>query len=999
MLAGILCASITANAQSLSERAQGILAQHCFGCHGAEKQKGGLRLDNEKDALWGGDSAEASYVPGKSKQSILIQKIIETNPQKRMPAGKPALSAKDIKTLTDWVDQGAAWTKVTTQEKSKGPSHWSFIPPTRIDAPELPKNFPVINPIDAFIGEKIKAQGLTPMSEADRTTLVRRVYLETIGLPTTPKQTQDFVNDKWPGAYKRLLNRLFKSPHYGERQAQQWLDIARFADTNGYEKDKPRSIWPYRDWVIDAYNNNMPFDQFVIEQLAGDLLPSPSNSQIIATGFHRNTMLNEEGGIDAAEDWFKRTVDRTNTTSAAFLGLTVGCAQCHTHKSDPITRTEYYRLFAFFNNAQEDNYLLPDADIKAKRSHAADLIEKSKDWTVFLAKQNDKAQAEYAKWLSEVSPKASDWVVHPPTSIHSRKDTPLKTLDDHSVLAYGDVPNDDTYTLEFEVGRELSAIRLEVLPHESLHFGGPGRGNLLADGDFLLSGFEAHMVDESGEVTPINITSATHDYAAENRSAQKSLDGLSDTGWSINGQVGKAHCAVYQLEKPVRISSTSTLKLVLHQDYIHQHTIGRLRIATTMRNDLAEALKVPAHIETALFKGAKRSDSDQALIERHFYSEHSKELEKWRTRREKIHKEQPSYTSTLVMAKRIPERITHVHNRGEFQSPKQVVDSGVPKVLHDFPEGSQGTRLDLAHWLVSRENPLLARVTMNRLWQQVFGKGLVATSEDFGIEGEAPSHSELLDWLAIEFMDSGWDLQYMHRLMLMSSTFRRQSEVTPQILEKDPDNTYLARGPRLRLDAEVIRDLALSTSGLLVPDIGGPSVFPPQPAGANSLAYGTPAWPTSKGDDRYRRGIYTYIKRTAPYPGATVFDAPTREESCLRRQRTNTPLQALTLLNDEVYMEAMRNLAKAIQQMDGNVEEKTNHLYMLMMSRAPETDEIAHIEQFFTTQHEHFSKNDSAARKLLGLKKDESNEATSEWAAWTALCRVILNTDEVITRS
>ena len=999
-LALLPCISASAD----PNQAIAILKNRCFSCHGATQQRNGLRLDTLDHIERGGDALEPAFVPGKSAASLLVKRITSDDPAYRMPFGKPALSDREVAVLVEWIDAGGKWpnTPDTQQPEVERHPHWAFNAPERIEPPKLEEDDRAVNAIDAFIIDRAREHDLTPSEEADKYTLVRRLYLELVGLPPSREEVRDFVNDHSDDAYEALVDRLLASPHYGERQARRWLDLARYADTNGYEKDRDRSIWPYRDWVINAFNDNMPFDQFAIEQLAGDLLPDATESQRIATGFHRNAMLNEEGGIDAAEDRFKRTVDRTNTTSTAFLGLTMACAQCHTHKLDPITRTEYYEFFAFLNNTDEAFLRLKDPAVASKRERAATLADDMNDWISWLGQRDPKIQNSFAAWQDAERKSASEWYVPKPLSYTSENGATLNLQEDASILAEGDVPNDDTYVIDLEMGTTaVTAIRLEVLPHESLPGGGPGRGTILAEGDFLLTAFEVAIIPSSPdkEPVPVEIASATQDYATENKPASLALDDLGDTGWSVNGALAKPHRAVFQLKEPLQLGGDSTLRITLKQNYIHQHTIGRFRLSLTSDADHVIASAYPAHIEAILAQAPDvRTDADSKTLEHFYYREVAEPLQQWRENRDKIRKRAPEFETTLVLTPREPERDTHVYNRGEFLSPRRLVTPNVPSILPPLPEGEPLDRLTLAKWLVDRNNPLTARVTMNRLWQQVFGRGIVSTPDDFGVEGDRPTHPELLDWLATEFMDRGWDLKAMHKLMVMSATFRQDSTVTPEQLEIDAENIWLARGPRFRLDAEVIRDLALTASGLLTPTIGGPSVYPPQPAGVTDLAYGSPGWPEASGEDRYRRGLYTYMKRTAPYAGFMVFDAPNPEVSCVRRIRTNTPLQALTLLNDPVYMEAAQAMATRVMERDGMLSKKIDYLFMTCLSRQPDKIEREQIRSFFDQMTEHFNAHTNDAKQLHTEFTPTDPDAALRWTAWVAVCRVVLNLDETITR-
>ncbi len=989
-------ASIPARAgDDISSQAYAILQARCLECHGLEKKRGELRLDSREGILKGGESKEPAILAGKADDSALFYRISTDDEKERMPSKADPLPAAEIAVLKAWIDAGAPWPKDAPVPADALP-HWAFQPPVEPALPDAKNAGAVGNALDRFLVAAMEKAGLEPAPEADKHTLMRRAYLELAGLPPPPDEIAAFVKDRRADAYDRLVDRLLASPHYGERQARRWLDAARYADTNGYEKDRPRSIWPYRDWVINAFNDNTPYNEFIVEQVAGDLLPNATESQKVATGFHRNSMFNEEGGIDAAEDWYKRTVDRTNTTASVFLGLTMQCAQCHDHKYDPISQREYYAFSAFMNDSGEAKLPLHDAKIEAERAKALTEIAKQEDALAKRVFSVPVIRAEFETWVVEAQRKSLGWQVLRPIRIYSKQGSTMKVLDDGSVLATGDVPNDDVYSLEYGIaGPSITGIRLEVLPDETLPGGGPGRGEVLADGDFLLTRFGGYSFN--GDISfPLEIASATQDYAAKDFEASKALDALSDTGWSVKGATGKPHQAVFALGFN---AGGPGLMLELEQDFIHQHVIGRFRVSVTSSPGPVVASGVPAEVESALLKSPEtRTSANAALIERHYALEVAPALEAERKKLDEARAAIPKFPTSLVMTPRDPPRATHLQHRGEFLNPREEVEMGVPAVLPPLPDGAPPNRLTLARWIANENNPLTARVAMNRLWQQVFGRGIVGTVDDFGTRGDKPANPELLDWLAIEFVRAGWDYKHMHRLLVTSAAFRRDAPVTPLALEKDPENLLLARAPRLRLEAETIRDVALAASGLLNDRIGGPSVYPPQPAGVAEVAYDGAQWPTSHGADRYRRGLYTYMKRTTPYAAAVTFDAPSGEELCPRRERTITPLQALTLLNDQVYLEAAQALAKRAIDARKNDRDRIEYLYLLCLARTPGAHEIARIEQFLQSTRIALAADAPRARQIAGPIGVLSAAPPPELAAWTTVCRAILNLDETITR-
>ncbi|RUL87284.1 DUF1553 domain-containing protein [Tautonia sociabilis] len=994
---------------AFEEQIRPILAERCLSCHGPDRRKGGLRLDNRADALAGGDSGPV-IEPGDGAKSLLVEKVAGLDPLSVMPPSGDPLTRDQVALIRSWIDQGAEWSEDDTPAEAPRSDHWAFRAPVLPEPPEVRDFGWPRNPIDRFILARLESEGLSPAPEADRSTLIRRLSLDLIGLPPTPEQVDAFLEDESPTAFESLVDRLLASPHYGERWGRRWLDLARYADTNGYEKDRERSIWPYRNWVIDALNADMPFDQFSIEQLAGDLLPGATTAQRIATGFHRNTMINEEGGIDVEEFRFASIVDRVATTGSTWLGLTVGCAQCHSHKYDPITQREYYQLFAFLNNADEPELPVPDPEIARRRAEIQAEIDtivagladrfplpdrRAPGLTDDEARRQHLAEA-MARW--EASLRTHDWTPISPTRLSSKNGATMEVLEDSSVLVSGDKPNQDVYTVELETDLTgITGLRLEVLPHESLPDGGPGRAPLFSVGDFLLTEFEVDAVPEEGETARVAIANASEDYSEQGHPAAKAVDEVPDTGWNVKGAIGRPHAAVFGFAEPVGDGSRTTLVLTMRQEYIHQMTIGRFRVSITTDPAPIVASGLPADVEAiARVPAPERSEKERERITRYYLSI-APELAEQHEEIARLREALPDFPTTMVMQERRPEhaRTTHLHRRGEFLSPEEAVEPGVPAVLHPLPEGEPRDRLTFARWIASEENPMVARVTVNRLWEGHFGRGIVATVDDFGTRGEPPSHPGLLDWLAVTFMERGWSLKEMHRLIVTSATYRQASDVSPTLLERDPENVLLARGPRVRLDAELVRDLALSASGLLVETVGGPSVYPPQPDGVTALAYGGPAWPTSTGPDRYRRGLYTFTKRTAPFAAFITFDAPTSEVTCPRRERSNTPLQALTLLNDPVFVEAAQALARRVAREvpQDDDEQRAVRAFRLCLARRPDATEIAAILDFLAVQRARLEAGELDARAIAGT----DNEDAVELAAWTVVARALLNLDETIT--
>jgi len=1164
-----------------------ILANHCFKCHGPDEgaRKAKLRLDIRAEAIKPAKSGEIAIVPSHADKSELVTRIFTENEDDIMPPAstKHALTPAQKEILKRWIAEGAEYK-----------AHWAFIAPKQASPPKVRNKSWPRNAIDNFVLARLEKEGLPPSPTADKYTLVRRVYLDLTGLPPTPAEADAFVNDSSPAAYERRVDKLLASPHYGERWARRWLDLARYADTNGYEKDRPRSIWRWRDWVINAFNADMPFDEFTLEQLAGDMLPNATRDQIIATGFHRNTMINEEGGIDPLEYRFYSMVDRVHVTSTAWLGLTMACAQCHTHKYDPIQHREYYQFMAFLNNTIEPTIPVTTPEIADQRKSAQakiDVLEAALPdkfplevkvaWqtpgvAVFVSqngaegeflsdgsfrvtgKQPDKdtytikfeasaqrvthvqleaipdekidkggpgygdagnfvlselemelqepgavgesnkvkfasAQADFSqegfpeknaidggtetgwaiggkdvslkhrrliltlaeplelktgagltvrlvqnygrhhtlgrfrvslgtelpqsivseerrrelrdqafkKWIADQLPTVADWKPLHPTSAVSA--VPILMIQpDDSVFASGDFSKSDTYTLTFRnLPTELKAIRLEMLPDERLPNGGPGSVNHEGpEGDFWLSEVK---VKSDGET--LVLTNASESYGDKNNTASKAIDDDLQSGWSINGGQGKAHNAVFQFAKSV--TSTNELQVELTCEKYYAAGLGRFRVwVTTDDNAKASALDNEASARladlrrenqiSALFGTANKS-TDRELLLRQFVKL-SPDFIRPRRELEKLRKEMPKFSTTLVMQERPPghERPTFRQHRGEFLQPKEEVTPDVPSFLPPLPKNVSKDRITLARWLVSGQNPLTGRVVMNRYWETLFGRGLVRTTEDFGFQGELPSHPELLDWLAVEFVKQGWSQKKMLKLIMMSATYQQASVVTPELIGRDPQNVLLTRGPRVRLEAEMVRDTALVASGLLSEKVGGPSVYPPQPPGVSSEgAYGALDWKNSEGPDRYRRGLYTFAKRTAPYAMTATFDAPSGEACLARRERANTPLQALTLLNDTVFMECSRALGQLAVKTEGDEAKRAELVFRRCLTRPPSNEEREKLVQFYNDQLARFASGELKATEILEAKEGEH---LNEQAAWTTVARVLLNLDETINK-
>jgi len=993
---------------------QPLFESHCYSCHGEKKQESGLRLDDAELALQGGDLG-AAYVPGDSASSALVQYVAGTDGSIVMPpedSRVARLTAEEIGLVRAWIDQGAKRPKgsgIAGKTKKPPEEHWSFRRPQH---PEIPKvgaaEWPR-NPIDSFVLSKLEQAQLGPAPEADRATLIRRLSLDLTGLPPTFEEAKAFENDSSPGAYERLVERLLASPHYGERWALWWLDLARYADTNGYEIDRPRSIWLYRDWVVNAFNANMPFDQFAIEQLAGDMLPNATESQRIATGFHRNTFTNEEGGHNWEQFRWESIVDRVNTTSTVFLGLTMACAQCHDHKYDPISQREYYQFFAFLNNDDEPLLEIPQAAVSRERTRIeAEIAKREAELIAKLSNESgepsgsESAAQRFVAWRKEAAASTQHWALLEPVRWTSENNVTLTKLDDDSLLATGDNPEHDTYHVTYQVpaGR-ITGLRLEALTDESLPRHGPGRGYLKEDGTFLLSEISAAVRGlGNGEAHSRPLKLIRPSASIHEEIAAKAIDGDKLTGWHIRGGAGQRQCVAFELETPLEAKVGCEIDIKLLQNFAHQQTIGRFRVWAT--SDAAPRVSdMPISVEHALHKPVAEWTADDDRQVKCYYLSLAPEFGKAYKRIRDLRRQMPAQPTTLVLQHRAKERTTHQHIRGDFARPGPEVTADIPRFLPPLPQDAPRDRLTLARWLVSDRNPLGARVVMNQIWQCYFGRGLVNTPEDFGVQGATPSHPELLDWLACQLMDEGWDLKQIHRLIVTSATYRQSSVAPNTKREADPENILLSRGPRFRLPAETVRDISLAASGLLDPKLGGPSIFAPQPAGALAGAFGDPKWPTATGTDRFRRALYTHRKRAAPYAAFAAFDAPPHNTCAMRRIRSNTPLQALAQLNDEVVIEASQALARRIvDEEQGGEAARAERAFQLCMTRLPSAEERRTLLDYFRQERERFAADKNEAASVAGMSDAavESADQAADLAAWTLVSRALLNLDEAISK-
>ena len=1151
---------------SFSRDVRPILSEMCFSCHGPDDKgrKGELLLSEMDGALKGGESGEPAIVPGKPALSEMIKRIHSEDPDERMPPGetKKNLSPAQIAILEKWIESGAKYEK-----------HWAFVPPVKSDIPRSD----VSHPIDAFVRATLAQNNLSPTQEADKATLYRRLSFDLIGLPPSPEDLAEFLADDSPNAYENAVDRLLDSPHYGERWARKWLDLARYADTNGYEKDRTRTIWPYRDWVIKSLNEDMPFDQFSIEQIAGDLLPGATTQQRIATGFHRNTMLNEEGGIDPLEFRYNAMVDRVATTGATWLGLTLQCCQCHTHKYDPIQHREYFSMMAFLNNADEPeleiqnpdqereaatrlaradalvaslpqkwpiadptinwvtstptisaepterinvlddhsmlfpapgperstanvdfaelngsfthiridaltddslpgkgpgrtahgNFVLSELEIyiAGKRIKLTDPtataeqpnypainaiddnnnsgwavqvdgqdlrtnksitlrfdtpIETHGDTKVIIkqlfgthhtigrlkisfgkavessialeTRRQEALDKAFADWCEQQKATTANWQVVKP--LEATSNLPLLSIQpDSTVFVTGDITKADTYQLNLGTPPQgITAIRLEALPDPRLPARGPGMAYYEGPkGDFLLGEFQLFADGQ-----PVKLAKASQSYAkntfGSQAEAQYAIDGNPETGWSCAEGQGRAHEAVFQLEKPL---TTTNLQLTMMFGRHYACSLGKFRISLTTQSGDILASTVSSELQPLVHKN-DRSEAETQKLKTEFLLR-APQLASLNKEINDLRRPQ-SFLTSLVLQERPVEnpRKTFIHNRGEWTQPTDPVDPSVLSVLNPLPADAPKNRLSFARWLVSRDNPLTARVVVNRTWASFFGRGIVKTQDDFGFQGTPPSHPQLLDYLAVRFMEDGWSLKKFHRFIVTSQTYKQSSHSNAIGEEKDPENILLWRGPRMRLDAEEVRDAALKSAGILSEKMFGPSVFPPQPPSVTTEGtYGAMNWATSQGPDRYRRSLYTFTKRTAPFAFANTFDAPSGEACIVRRDKSNTPLQALTMLNDVIIMEAAQALGKHLMHYEGSPEQRINQAFIRCFSRPATNNEITAVLDFYQKQVQRFT---AAPESAKALAVGEPSETSISCAAWTLVGRALMNMDEFVTK-
>jgi hypothetical protein len=1026
-----------------------ILSDNCFECHGpdAEQRQAELRLDT-RDGLFRKTDEHSSVVPGDLAKSELFRRITSADSGEIMPPSDSGrtLTAEQITLIKAWIESGAEWQQ-----------HWSFVAATRPKLPTVSKPDWVKNPIDSFVLARLDREGLKPSEAADKRTLLRRVSFDLTGLPPTPEEIREFLKDDSPDAYERVVDRLLKSPRYAERMTIRWLDAARYADTNGYQTDGPRDMWRWRDWVLEAFHQNMPFDQFTIEQLAGDLLPDATLDQKIATGFNRNHRGNAEGGIVPEEFQVEYVVDRVDTTFTVWQGLTMGCARCHSHKFDPLTQKEYYQLFACFNNIPENGRALKEGNsppyIAAPTfEQAAELKRLDSEYAAAMEQfvaASPRLQKQFTKWRNGGWKKQQDllpdnWQIDRQLHLHVPLDSLEVAIVDSDTSDSKQISTSEFGSIRFASGRVGNAIQLDGRGLIEIPEGGkfgyfdrfsisaqilmpelkPGtvvskmelidRGagynlHIASDGKVQLNLVKRWLDDSLRVETTAAVPTgrwvhllATYDGTRTSDSIRIFIDGIeAERKVNLDG-INQS----FESDEPVRIGAgNSNFHGLIDEVRIYDRVI--------------EAAEVSSLAETRSFKellAVPVEDSSSLVLDKLTYyfsrvggSEFLTSIvgNADQTRRE-VFEFRRTIPTVMVMQEMEMPRETHVLMRGQYDQPGERVTFGTPAALPPLPDDAPSNRLGLAKWLVSRENPLTARVTVNRFWRDIFGTGIVKTTEDFGVQGERPSHPELLDWLAVEFMESGWDVKRLLKTIVMSNTYRQTSERQTSErqngegkgLNSDPENRLLARGPRGRLSAEMIRDQALMASGMLTEKLGGPSVRPYQPEGLLKEIASDTTYEQDHGPNLYRRSLYTYWKRTVAPPMMTNFDAAGRESCEVRQSRTNTPLQALNLLNDVTFVEAARVLAQNVLASVGEDRQRLDLVFERLLSRLPNDRERTILLAGLSHHRERFAKDEAAAKVLIRTGEwpvaDELHPA--ELAAWTTICSTIMNLDEAVTK-
>ena len=1000
-----------------------ILQRSCLECHGQKDQKSKLRLDGKANFFKGG-SGGPIVVKGDTEKSELFRRIsLAQEHDDVMPNRGDLLKRREIETIREWITAGADW-----PDTFKAPKHWAYLKPETAKLPSLPNPAWARNPVDHFVGARIGSAGLKPSPEATKETLIRRLSLDLIGIPPSPAEVKAFVTDDTSAAYEKLVDRLLKSEEFGVRWAQPWLDYARYADSHGYQRDNFREIWAYRDWVVNAINQDMPYDQFSIEQLAGDLIPNATEAQKIATGFSQCTPINVEAGSEPEESRVNQVFDRVNTLGAVWLGTTFECSQCHDHKYDPFTMKDYYGMFAFFNTTRQEAdrtnpkspgsiqfkgiYLdLGDPEVAAA---LAELEKKSAGLKSDIKKRTRELTKGNANWEQSLLTTSEEVARLRPLKIHhveSSAGSTFEILDDKSVLFTGPVPDKDDYELVVETDiRGITGLRIEFLAHDSLSAKGPGRGNGKRP-NVVLNDFKIAAASVSGkEKADLTVVDVTADFSQSNWPVKQLLDDDPKTGWAISPKFGVTHWFNPIFDRPVGFAGGTRFTVKLIQQYGGGRNAGCVRIsamtgdpkAGNISEDIIKIVKIPT---------AKRNKKQVAAL-RKYQVESDPMLKKLTAESAATSKKMKALEApkTLVMQEMEKPRSSFQFKRGVYTAKGDPIKPLVPAVLHPLEEKhftygdrkfKEPNRLVMAKWLMDADNPITARTAVNRFWQEIFGRGIVTTPEDFGIKGELPTHPALLDWLASHFTANDWSVKETIKTILMSATYRQSSKVSGKLMDADPLNALYARGPRFRMTAEMIRDNALAIAGVLSTGKGGPPIKPFQPDGVWSKVGGTSyKYEVSPGEKKYRRGLYVVIKRGAPYPSFVNFDANERMTCRVERNRSNTPLQALTLINDPAYVEAAMSFAKRVlvEKPGAEVDERISHAFQIALTREPKKKEAIALQNLFRSQLAAGKEDATAAKDFIGKFGKPKDMGDAEFVAWYAVAAALLNLDETITK-
>jgi len=982
-----------------------ILSENCFHCHGPDEKhrEAKLRLDTHEGALAKTEDGIAVVAPGQPDASELITRIFSKDRDEVMPTPKSNRSLTDAEKnlLKRWITEGAKWGE-----------HWAFVAPKKAPAPQIAAETGTVrNAIDAFVLERLAREGLKQAPEADKARLLRRLTLDLTGLPPSPQELDAYLADPAPEAYEKAVDRLLASPRYGERMVWEWLDAARYADTNGYQGDPTRAMWYWRDWVIKALNDNMPFDRFTVEQLAGDLLPEPTKEQLVATGFHRNHMINGEGGRIAEESRVDYVMDRTETTGTVWMGLTLNCCRCHDHKYDALKQSEYFQLSAYFNSLEETGANDDRGYAKPVLTMASPAEQQRIDGVRGAEKEANKLRDELSKkllaeqpaWEQAMAagttgkPTEIEWQVLTAEDVSSENGATVAKLPDKSLLVSGTNPDvDDLVMTAITQLTGVTAVKLEVLPDDSLAAKGPGRA---PNGSWVLSEFKM-----LGDGKPVELAAVRSDYDQPEWPLANALDGKDNTGWGTWPQVGKAHAAIFEVRTEFGYRPDRLLSFRLQSRSPHkQHVIGRFRLSIT-NAPIALLKPVPEEVKGALAVADDQRNEAQKKAIADFYLASEPRLvaakrkaDDAKNAREKAEREAPR---TMVMRDRKEPRKTFILEKGAYDKFGAEVEHGTPAVLPPLPADAPKNRLALAQWLVSANHPLTPRVTVNRHWQMFFGRGLVKTMEDFGVQGEKPTYRELLDWLATDFVEGAWDVKRLHRLIVTSATYRQSSRLAEGMAERDPENKLLARGARFRMPSWMLRDQALAASGLLVEKVGGPPVKVYQPTGVwEDATFGQIKFTQDHGEALYRRSLYIFWRRiVAP---TLFFDVANRQQCAVKTSQTNTPLHALVTMNDITYIEAARALGERMLKQGGATDaERLAFGFRVCTSRRPSEKEATLLASSLARFRQQYAGDAEAAQKLItmGESKPDANLAAPELAAQTSLALLLLNLDETLTK-